>query len=421
MNNFKYVLTGLLAAATVFVPSAVLANSGQEPIQYKGPGTPGANQVMFNNMTNVPNIGDERNFLHGQVVGTGEYSDPVNAKVGDEVLVRVYVHNNADSSTNDSGKGVAKNTKVKVTLPTASGNNLQASATVSASNATPKQVTDTINIKADNNFSIDYVEGSARIRTNFMDKSLSDNLVAGGTLIGHDNLNGDMNGCFEYAAYVTFKVKLVEKTPKLKIAKFVRFDGQTSADWKTSITAKPGDVVEYKIAFDNVGNTQIDDLIVGDDLPNGMSYVKGTDKVINSLNAPSGESLADQITSVDVKLLDRYNPGVGAIVVYKAKIDALADKCGKLTLTNNASARTASTNKVLASADVVVDTGKSCTTPVVTPPVTTTPQVLPTTTELPNTGPASVLGGLLGTGSIAVAVRNWLGSRKALKTSFLSN
>ena len=407
-------LTAILAAAIVFIPGMAIASYGPDrpTIEYQGPGTAGADYVVFNSFTGVPNIGDERQFLNGQVVGTGVYSDPVNAEIGDEVLVRVYVHNNAASSRNDSGESVAINTRVRVDLPTTVGTDLQANAFISADNAQPQEIFDSINITSSDAFRLDYIEGSANIRTNFIDQPLSDDLVNGGVQIGHDNLNGVMNGCFEYAAFVTFRVQLVED-PQLNVNKEVRFEGQTSEDWTKSLSGvEVGDIVEYKITVENTGDSNIDDLIVGDNLPPYLSYVEGSDLVINQLNFPNGNQLGDQVTTGGVILKDTYSPGSFAIVLLKARVNEITDNCGVLTLTNVGLARTAATENVEATADIIVDSGKSCST--------TTADPIPTTpATLPNTGAGSMIAALLGTGSATAALRSWLQSRKAVKASLL--
>ncbi len=410
----KQVLTGLFAAAIVFIPGVALASYGPDrpTIEYTGPGTPGADHVVFNSFTNVPNVGDERQFFHGQVVGTGSYSDPVQADIGDEVLVRVYVHNNADSSLNESGEGVAVNTRVRVELPTVVSNDQQATAFISADNAQPQEIFDTINIVSDQAYRLDYIQGSANIRTNFIDQALSDDLVDGGVQIGHDSLDGTQNGCFEYAAYVTFRVK-INAAPELTIDKTVRPEGGTPDDWTDELTdVSVGDIVEYKITVMNEGETAIGDIIVGDNLPPYLEYIQGSGTIYNAAY-PSGTPAGDNVTSGGVILKDIYNPGSGAHVVFQARVTEITENCGVLTLTNVGLARTGSTTNIEDTANIVVDSEKSCETAEEEP----TPVIVPEE-ELPNTG-AGALTAILGTGASAAAIRSWIGSRNALKASLL--
>ena len=212
---------------------------------YNGPGTPGADKVVFNSFTGVPNIGDERDFLHGKISGaSGGFTDPVNVSNGDEVLVRVYVHNNADKSLNESGEGVAKNTRVRVELPTGFTNSQDLKGYVSADNATPEVVTDNMTLNSAEKFGVDYVEGSATIKTNQMDRAVSDDIVDDGVLIGDDKLDGELKGCFEYVALVTFKVKV--NTADLDVVKTVKVDG-SEQEYAQRNTAEVGDTLNYKV------------------------------------------------------------------------------------------------------------------------------------------------------------------------------
>src|SRR5690606_25585049 len=102
---------------------------------------------------------------------------------------------------------------------------------------------------------------------------LNDSIVTTGAHIGYTKADGNYPGCFEYTSYVTVKVKI--KKPSYKIEKSVRHEGQTSNDWKESVTAEPGKNVEWRIAFTNTGTTQLQDVVVLDQVPAGLTVVPG--------------------------------------------------------------------------------------------------------------------------------------------------
>ena len=116
----KIVAATAIAVIAIAVPAAVIAGFGPDrPTKvYNGPGTPGFDYPTFNSFTNVPGIGDERRFFTGMYPNGTVLTDPLaQVKQGDELTLQVYVHNGADPKYNESGQGVARNTKVKVVLP----------------------------------------------------------------------------------------------------------------------------------------------------------------------------------------------------------------------------------------------------------------------------------------------------------------
>ncbi len=203
-------IKGLLVAA-VAVVGLVVAPTAQayDPAEYTGNGNP-----QFNVYTSVENFGNEKDFFRvGPVKGRGsQFSNSFDACSG-EVQLNVYVHNGAPEGFNGenfNGTGVAKDTKVRVNLPTGTGKNFNSTAVISASNAA--SVSDGATIKcADKEVTMEYVPGSASIYTQpGGSRRLSDEIVKGGALIGAEEDNGIMPGCWEYRAYVSLVVKLKE-------------------------------------------------------------------------------------------------------------------------------------------------------------------------------------------------------------------
>lgn len=353
-----------------------------------------APHVTFNSITNNPNEGDERAFFevkdaaHTQTDGFAGSINNLND--GQELLLRVYVHNNAADNlngTNLDGSGVARNTKVRIHLPTATANALRANAYISADNAQPREVADHIDISDDGAFKLEYVPGSARQYTNAVPNgiTLNDSIVTTGAPIGYTQADGNVPGCFQYSSIVTVKVKV--KAPAYSVAKTVRFEGQTSADWKESLNAKPGQTVEWRVTFKNNGGTPLSNVKIVDNLPNGMTFVPGSIKLLNG-NHPNGIAVSDEAIQANGRQVNadigNYNPGSTAHLVFKTKVAADKDvPCGGAKYVNVAYATPQGSGTVNDSAEVVVDKA-ACATPTTPKPAT------PTT--LPNTGPAEALG-----------------------------
>lgn len=356
--------TAALALLLVVLPAVALASfSPDRPTKvYNGPGTPGFDKPTFNSFTNVPNIGDERTFFNGMYPGGTALTDPLaQVQSGDVLTLQVYVHNDADPSL--GAAGVAKNTSVKVVLPSGIAKSQQASATISASNAA--SVSDTLDFGAANGgfFQLQYVPGSAHVRGNYINTSLPDSLVTTGATIGTNALDGNLKGCFQQEVLVTLQVKV--NMPQYQIEKHVRAAGATS--WDKTVTSKPGDTDQWLITFNNNGQTALNAVNVVDQVPAGLTVVPGSVKLING-NYPNGytypsNAIQDNGRTVNVGL-GNYDPGINAFVRFDTKVDTPASNvCGTETLTNKAFATPQGFGAIWDTANVVVDSGKQCNVP----------------------------------------------------------
>lgn len=182
---------------------------------------PGADHVTFNSFTNNPVVGDERAFLAGSL-NAAPVQDRIKVKDGDTIVVRAYVHNNADATKmGGEANTVAKNVNIKILVPTASQTDTNLVGFISASNASPASINDTMSLFGDSAFTLEYVKGSAQFTrkadgVHQITSTLNDSIVtsAGAPL-------GDMNGCFAYSGYVTLQVKVhMPETEKPKTPVF---------------------------------------------------------------------------------------------------------------------------------------------------------------------------------------------------------
>lgn len=357
-----------VAVATLGVVGAVKAWYPERPtytIEHPAP------HVTFNSITNNPDEGDERAFFEvkdAANTGMNGFAGKAEVKDGQEMLLRVYVHNNAADNLNGSnfdGPGVAKNTKVRIHLPTDTAQALRANAYVSADNAQPKEVADTIDLMGQNgsNFKVEYIPGSAIQYTNAVPSGikLNDSIVTSGAPIGYGVADGIVPGCFQYSSIVTIKVKI--KAPSYSIQKSVRLEGQTSTDWKESVKAEAGKNTEWRIEFKNIGSTELKQVKVVDQVPAGLTVVPGSVKLYNG-NYPSGYVFPDTAIQNNGKQVNvnigNYNPGINAFVLFKTtipKTDYL--ECGVNKFPNIAYATPEGFGAVNDGADVTVD-GKDC-------------------------------------------------------------
>ena len=243
---------------------------------------------VFNSFINTPSYGDERAFLDARrsdQTASGSFKNVLtNVTEGSqEVVLRTYIHNNANQTTNDKN-GVAKNTKVRIALPTASGQALRARSYISADNSAPKLVEDTVDMVAGEDFNVSYIAGSATLYNNGPFKNgvkISDNIVKDGAPIGYDALNGNMPGCFDFEAVVQIRVKVTpKKVPGVEFNKEVAVAGQNG--WGENVTVKPGENVKWLMSFANKGTADLTNVTMSDKLPPHLKVVPGSVKWIYS-------------------------------------------------------------------------------------------------------------------------------------------
>lgn len=396
----------LAIAAAAAIPAVAMAwGPGRATFTVNNPAT----YVTFNSITDNPNVGDERNFVtikDASNQNAGGWQDKVNVQAGHEYLVRLYVHENSATSLNLH----ATNTRVKVALPTTTANSVDISGYVSADNANPTQVWDDATFaSANGNFNIAYVPGSAILYNNATGqagRAVNDSIVTNsGAQVGYTANDGNWPGCFQYAGYVTLKVKVqTPAVPNFTTSKLVSKHGANQ--WSKNYAAQPGETVDYLINYKNTGEVQQNNVVIKDSLPAGVSYVNGSSVLGNALN-PNGIKTNDGVTSSDGINIGSYAPGGNAWVIFSATMPSndQLPACGNNTLTNSESVNTDNGSK---SDTANVTVPKVCQN---IPPTTTVPPTIP------STGPTDLLVGLAGTSSLGLGIHSFLSSRRALRAA----
>jgi len=245
------------------------------------------NGPVFNSFINTPSYGDERAFVDAKrtdQTAAGSFKDVLPEVSGGskEVVIRAYVHNNANPSTNADGSGVARNTKFRFALPTGIDTHLQARGFISADNAS--MVEDSVDFTDTSNFSVEYVPGSAIMYNNgtFKDGAkLDDSIVSTGALLGDQTLNGDLPGCFEHEIIVEIHVKIIPKDVKVNFSKMVK-DDKDGSQWGETATAVEGEKTNWLISFGNDGGRDMTHVAINDKLPPHVSIVPGSVRYIDA-------------------------------------------------------------------------------------------------------------------------------------------
>ncbi len=385
------ILIAIMAVATI--PTAVVFAWG--PARATFTMEQPASYVTFDSITNNPKYGDERNFMRVRdIAANDDFGDTEAVTAGKEYEVLVFYHNNASSSLNEGGTGIAHGAYTRAEIPAIvpnGGTATDAAAYITAANANPTTVYDTIDFTntTGTDMAMRYVPGSTTIH-NFGStngQTLGDTILSGsGVPLGYNALDGDLPGCNDFSGYVLFRVKAEQ--PNFTFSKEVRISGTTG--WQKSIVAKPGDKLDYLLSYENTGTTAQNDVVLKDVLPQGLAYVPGSSKLTNDQG--DGVAIPDGVEKDGVNI-GNYGAGANAFLAFSATVTTQ----GCETLVNTADVET-NNGSLDNSASVRVSTG-GCTPP---------PAALPTT------GPVEIISGLMGIAAITLGVVYYMKSRKDL-------
>lgn len=300
-----------------------------------------ADYATFNSITNNAAVGDERNFVRVREAGTDQtFQDEIEVVPGKEYEVYIYYHNNAATNTNASGLGMATNTRVASAYPTLVTPNERGmiSGIITWSYVTPSDPNNAqegtvwdeayLTTKA-NNVVMRYKTGTAVIHNSgqangsVLPTTLFTN---GGTPIGFNKLEGNLPGCAEYSGHITYT--LIAENTNTDLKKEVSLDGE---NWSENVTASPGQIVTYRVTFNNTGNTDLLNVIFKDTHDEGLSLHSGSTKIFD-VNNVDGKTI-DDILDLSGYNFGNVAPGALLQIIYQAKISDDVGFCGK-TLNN---------------------------------------------------------------------------------------
>ena len=390
--------TGAVAVATP-VDNANAASQAWGPDRTTYTWDSPADHVTFNSITNNPSIGDERNFVRVKKVGTSDkYSDSVDLEVGATYEVGIWFHNNASSSLNDSGKGIATNVRLFVDQPNEvkKGQAGQIKGTIHSAEGDPQDVWDTAYVHTTSTVLLRYVANSATIHNN---GSANGTVLDSSAMFGDDGVYlaystnhwGVVPGCNEYAGYVTYR--FVVDQPAMKISKTVSEENQQN--YVEKITVKPGDVLDFKVSYENTGTINQLSIKGHDVMPEGLNYVKGSSYFTASFNEEGG-FVSDKLFEDGGINLGDFKPGESMNLTYKVEVadDKTIFPCGDTTVYNNASIASANGTgydkvEITVHRDCMAD-------------------------ELPNTGPTEIVMATIVVSGIGVGGAYYIASKRQL-------
>lgn len=305
-------------------------------------------QIIFNTISDST-IGSEKNFVaarecilledgswEGATKDTVWKGNDITVEDGKYYIIRLYVHNN-----NPNGQdAVAEDTHVSFSIPNEydeENKRIQVNGFIDSSNAVPNEYWDYVNFNSDIPFHLDFINNSGLLENNGIGLGgliLSDDVVkakSGGVLIGYDALDGRIPGCYQYANYVTVKVRAVfdyEYTVEQKVR-----PADSNDDWRDTIEAKVGDKVEFRIEYKNTSNKSQTGVAIKDILPVNLKYVAGSTILKNTNHPNDAKIIQDSLVENGIRIGD-YSPDANAYIYFQAEVVDEDLEVGVNTLTN---------------------------------------------------------------------------------------
>ncbi len=442
LNKFAK-LAIFTAAIAVAIIAPIIVIAGYEPANrpvktYTGPNSIAFAYPVFNSWVNTVNYGDERAFFDAGTQTGGPYKDLLAVAPGQEITLRMYIHNGAAAGlngTNFDGPGVARNARVQVYIPTATSTQLRSFGYIVADNTNPGWVADSVDFNSAVPVNMEFVPGSARLANgaNPQGVVLPDSIVQHDNQfnvnhpsapIGYQNMDGNFPGCFLYDAFVTLKVRI--NGPKLEISKKVTTPGSTN--WQENLQVEVNDTTSapttsWLVEYKNSGSAMITNGVIRDTLPAGLKLVPGS--VMNfDGNHPQGIAVADSGLFDGGVGVGNIAPGANGFFRFRTTLEPpfTADECGTTEIVNTAQAEASGVAPINDDAKITATKNVNCTKPPKpptpptppTPPVPPTPGIPATPTSLPETGVETGLMAVIGSSAMSIGALKYRKSRQAL-------
>lgn len=416
MSNISKSVFGVASAVIIsgasLAPVAVMAwgdSAGGRPsytIEQINNGILG-DKIVFNSISDGK-IGHEFNFVGAKLktdTGSTWSANEIAVEDGKTYTVRLYVHNNSPLGE----EAIAENVRANFVIPSTISNSQTIVGYLHSSNADPQHYWDEVKLVSDENFTIEYVSGSAKYTNAIHKFALSDEVITSseGVLLGYDSLDGRIPGCFHYDGQVTIDVKVKKETTSVvssKISKTVRIKGSDDKTWKESVEANVGDEVEFQIEYVNLSSEMVDAVFITDILPKNLQYVAHSTMLYNS-NYQQGISVVDETLTTTGINIGAYNPNGNAYVRFTAKVVDETLTCGHNKLVNWANV---TVEGITDKDDASVAVDKVCEPDQPVEPEPETPVVIV------DTGATEIVTGALGTGAVITTLGYYIASRKKL-------
>ncbi|RJO59946.1 hypothetical protein C4544_06255 [candidate division WS5 bacterium] len=232
-------------------------------------------------------------------------------------------------------------------------------------------------------------------------------------------------GQFQYAIDVVCGNPILKNLspvpPRITVDKVVRnvTQGTDPKAFFENVSAKPGDIVRFKIKVFNNSTVTAQQTTISDALPNYLTIEPGTGELFHyELENNAWKMTSQKISDSDIKsgrVAGNLRPNQDAFLLFNAVVNENVP-AGCNNLVNTGFADSSQTNPVSDTASVTVCKEGPPPPPPPGPPVTppVTPPAPGQPTALPVSGPVEAAAGVMGTGALGYAGYMWRRSRKNL-------
>lgn len=165
-------------------------------------------RVSLNSTAGNPEVGDERFFLAAKLEGeTGPVRDLLEVEPGDILVTRIFFANDARIPFRPRPGLIAKGLWARIEVPRDPASEVRLYGWLSADNANPGAVFDTLTLRSELPVLLHLVSGTARLvnKSHPDGLALADSLAEDGVKLGYRRLDGRLGGCMCEAGYVIAK------------------------------------------------------------------------------------------------------------------------------------------------------------------------------------------------------------------------
>lgn len=355
LTNRRFGLVGTILAAVAvslvlaLIPQATATHTSAENC-VNPPTTPTLNHwpITYDDQ-NTPLCHDFRAIDAAVYTPTGspvfsqseaDWQNGLQLNVGQEGVALIYIHNGAANNL-PASQTMAKNVKITTTTETRAGSTHKIGVRMAGDNT--NTVIESFNVHTPAGAKLEVVPNSG-----FM-YDYQGNLV-----LDQQNLNlgnstytlGDLDACFEYSVFLTYRFKVVQEQPQnasLSIEKKVRNLTKNFA-YADTVEANRGDRVQYQIKVRNNGPAVAKNVTVTDNGVGGISVESNSVSVSNATDGLHAGMIPGTMNLGDLQA------GQEVVITYTGQVNK--DEC--VTLTNTASAQASNASQVSDSAHVKV-------------------------------------------------------------------
>ncbi len=229
-------------------------------------------EAVLNSVEDNPHWGDERSFLMVRELGTGPwiYEGDIQLAPGKTYEARVLFHNGARQGSRGAD---SRGTRARVSIPASVDGRGRVSAFLSSPNAAVPLVWRSLVVTSPVGESVGlrYLP-DARLTPRGKKESIlpSDIFTERGAPIGCEAADGVLPP--DCQGEITFRFAVDQ--PNFTITQEISRNGANRYGY--DVQYAPGDVVDLKMRYQNVGTTQQDNVVLREKLASGMTYVPGS-------------------------------------------------------------------------------------------------------------------------------------------------